>query len=110
MDKQARPTLALVVLVHEQLGPFVWAQKKAASRACAEGFCLDSSRDTVSAKNSKPTLQGHPRAASSGFRQKSAFAQPINYNGRRVVIPEERKITQNSQITDVQITLHPRTR
>jgi hypothetical protein len=64
----------------------------------------------MSANNSKPTLQGHPWAASSGLRQKSAFAQPINYNGRRVVIPEERKITQNSQITDVQITLHPRAR
>jgi hypothetical protein len=35
------------------------------------------------------------------------FAQPINYNGRRVAIPEESKITQDSQIAPLQIALHP---
>jgi hypothetical protein len=49
------------------------------------------SRNRVSAKDSDPTLRGHPRTPSPSLRQKSAFAQPINYNRRRVAIPEERK-------------------
>jgi hypothetical protein len=61
----------------------------------------------VSAKDSEPTLQGHPGTPSAG-RQKSAFTQPVNYNGRRAVIPEECKITQKSQIALVEIMLHPR--
>jgi hypothetical protein len=52
-------------------------------------------------------LQGHPGAPSRGLRYKSAFAQPINYSGRRVAIPEECEINQKSQIAPVQIALHP---
>jgi hypothetical protein len=62
----------------------------------------------MSAKDSDPTLRSHPRTPSLGLRQKSAFAQPIKYNGRRAAIPEERKIIQSSQIAQVQIALHPR--
>jgi len=61
----------------------------------------------MSEKDSDPTIQGYPPAPSRGLRQKSAFAQPINYSGRGTVIPEECKITQNSQIAHVQIPLHP---
>jgi hypothetical protein len=65
------------------------------------------SRKSPSEKDSHPTLDSHT-GATSGLRQKSAFAQPINYNGRRVVIPEECKITQNPQVTYTQIPLYPR--
>jgi len=33
----------------------------------------------MSKKDSDPTLRGHPGAPSRGLRQKTAFAQPINY-------------------------------
>jgi hypothetical protein len=64
-------------------------------------------RNSASAKHSNPTLQGDPGMPSPGPREKSAFAQPINYNGRRAFIPEECKTTQNSQIAPMEITLHP---
>jgi hypothetical protein len=41
-------------------------------------------------------------------RTESAFAQPINYNGRRVAIPEKCKISQKTEIAPLQIALHPR--
>jgi hypothetical protein len=43
-----------------------------------------------------------------GSRQKPAFAQPVNDNGRRVAIPEGCEISQNSQIAPMQTALHPR--
>jgi hypothetical protein len=58
-------------------------------------------------KNSEPTLQGHPCAPSLGLRQKSPFAQPINYSGRGAAIPEESKISQKSQVTPLQTVLNP---
>jgi hypothetical protein len=48
--------------------------------------------------------QGLPRP---GLRQKSAFAQPINYSGSGTAIPEECKISQKSQVAPVQIAPHP---
>jgi hypothetical protein len=61
----------------------------------------------MSEKDSDPTLQGHPGAPSHSFRQKSAFAQPSNNSGRGAAIPEECKISQNSQIAPLQIALNP---
>jgi len=46
----------------------------------------------LSEKDSDPTLQSHPGASSLGLRQKSAFAQPINYSGRGAG-PAEGEIT-----------------
>jgi hypothetical protein len=68
---------------------------------------IRSPRKSAPKKDSDPTLRGHPRAPSPGLREKSAFPQPINYNGRRVAISEESKITQDSQIAPLQIALHP---
>jgi hypothetical protein len=64
-------------------------------------------RNSASAEHSNPTFHGHPGAPALGLRQKPAFAQPINYNGRRVAISEECKTAQSSQIANVQIALHP---
>jgi len=64
------------------------------------------SRNRLSEKDSGPTLQGHAGAPSFGRRQKSALAQAIDYKGRWAIVPEC-KITQNSQIAHMQITLHP---
>jgi hypothetical protein len=50
----------------------------------------------MSEKDSDPTLKGHARTPSGGFREKSAFAQPIKYCGRGTAIPEECKINQKS--------------
>jgi hypothetical protein len=57
------------------------------------GFLVpaDGSGD-VFEKDGDPTLQRHPAAQSRRLRQKSAFAQPINYNGRGTTIPEKCKI------------------
>jgi len=78
----------------------VWLRRQA--------FLFDPSRNSVSAKDSNPTLRGHSRAPSPGLRQKSAFAQAVNYNGRRVAILEKCKISQKTQIAPLQIALHPR--
>ena len=43
-----------------------------------------------------------------GLHQKSAFTQPVNYSGSRACSPAECDITQNSQITHVQIPLQER--
>jgi len=48
--------------------------------------------------------------ASAGPRQKPAFAEPVNDNGRGIAIPEECEISQNSQIAPTQIALRPRAR
>ena len=65
-------------------------------------------RKRMSEKGSDPTPQGHPTAAPmGGLHQKSAFTQPVNYSGSRACSPAECDITQNSQITHVQIPLHP---
>jgi hypothetical protein len=61
----------------------------------------------MSENDSGPTLQGHPGAPSLSLRQKSTFAQAINYSGRRACIPEECKIIQSSQITHEQVPLQP---
>jgi hypothetical protein len=61
----------------------------------------------MSENDSGPTLQGHPGAPSLSLRQKSTFAQAINYSGRRVSIPEECKINQSLQITHMQVPLYP---
>jgi len=61
----------------------------------------------MSEKDSDPTLKGHARTPSGGFREKSAFAQPITYCGRGTAIPEECKINQKSQVAPLQIPLHP---
>ena len=89
---------------YDQRGPTTLRQRLGRASG-VKRFCSVPSRNSVSAKDSDPTLQGHPWAASRGLRQKSAFAQPINYSGRRVVIPEECKITQNSQIAHVEMKL-----
>jgi hypothetical protein len=57
----------------------------------------------MSEKDSDPTLQGHPTAPSRGLRQKFAFAQPTNYNRRRITIPEECEISQKTQVAPLQI-------
>jgi hypothetical protein len=75
-----------------------------------ERFRSVPSRNSVSAKDSEPTLQGHPRTASFGLRKKFALTQPVNHNGRRAAIPEECKISQNCEIAPMQITLYPRAR
>jgi len=79
-------------------------------RLGVELFFCGPSRKGTSQKDGDPALQGHPPAPSLGLRQKSAFAQPINYSGRRAAIPEECEIPQKSQVAPLQITLHPRTR
>jgi hypothetical protein len=65
------------------------------------------SRKGMSENDSGPTLQGHPAAPSRSLRQKSTFAQAINYIGRWVFIPEECKIIQRMQITHMQVPLYP---
>jgi hypothetical protein len=62
---------------------------------------------TCFARFSDPTLQGHSGGPSRGLRQKSAFARPVNCNGRRAAIPEECEIFQETQIARLQIPLHP---
>jgi hypothetical protein len=49
-------------------------------------------------KESNPTLHGHPLASEASNRHQSLIAQPINHNGRRIAIPEEREIAQKTQI------------
>jgi len=56
------------------------------------------SRNSVSAKDSEPTLQRHPFAPAGSNRHQSMIAQPINYNGRRIAIPEECEIPQKTQV------------
>jgi hypothetical protein len=56
-------------------------------------------------QDSDPTPQGHAKTPSRSLRQKSAFAQPINYSGRGTAIPEECEIPQKTQIAPLQITL-----
>jgi len=62
----------------------------------------------VPEQDSDPTFQGQVRLSSVGLRQKPALAQPVNNNGRRMVILEECKMTQLSQIAPMKITLQPR--
>ena len=73
----------------------------------SSGALFQAFRRSAPEKDNDPTLQGHPGAASLGFRQKSAFAQPINYNRRGAAIPEECKISQKTQIAPLQIALQP---
>ena len=49
-------------------------------------------------KDSELTLQRHPFAPAGSNRHQSMIAQPINYNGRRIAIPEECEILQKTQI------------
>jgi hypothetical protein len=70
-------------------------------------FCLVPTHKSTSEKDSDPTLQGHAGAHAGGLRQKSAFAQPINDNGRGVAIPKECEIPQKTQIARLQIALQP---
>jgi len=65
-------------------------------------------RQSTSKKNGDQTLQRHPESQAGASRQKPAFAQPANDNGRRVAIPEGCEISQNSQIAPMQTALHPR--
>jgi len=64
----------------------------------------------MSEKDSDPTLQRHPGAHALGPCQKSAFVQPINYNGRGPSIPKKCKVPQKAQIAPLQIALYPGTR
>ena len=66
------------------------------------------SRRSMTEKNSDPTAQGHPVAASIGLHKKSAITKPLSVNGSGVVNPAECEMTQNPQIAPVQITLYPR--
>jgi len=76
-------------------------------RLGVEHFFCGPSRKGTSQKDGDPTLQGHPAAPSLGRRQKSAFAQPVNYSGRGTAIPEECEIPQKTQVAPLQITLYP---
>jgi len=67
----------------------LWSQTKAR-------LVFRSSRQSTSKKNSDPTLQGRPGAASVGPRQKSAFAQAIDDSGRGTAILEKGKIPQKT--------------
>jgi len=56
-------------------------------------FCSAPSRNSLSEKDSDPTLQLYPSAHAGGLRHKSAFAQPINYSGSGTAIPEQCEIS-----------------
>jgi hypothetical protein len=55
-------------------------------------FCSIPSRNSMSEKNSDPTLQSRAGAHADGLRHKSASAQPINYSGSGTAIPEQCEI------------------
>ena len=68
------------------------------------------SSKSFSEKDSGPTLQRHPAAATVGDRHKSTIAQSINYSGRRTAIAKEREISKTTQIARLQLVFYPRAR
>jgi hypothetical protein len=71
----------------------IWSQDTLTTITVVQTLSSVPSRNSLSEKDSDPTLQGDARAHADGLRHKSAFAEPINYSGSGTAISEQCEIT-----------------